>query len=201
LAACCAWSVGLKFIVLFTELIICEQTYHSRIKFNAMMSTERIVGRQSKHPFAKFVATPGKGKTRSSSQEAPQEARGIDAAASSSASQGALACCTVCLCSGCFAAPEALGLPAADADPEATARALKLFDLTGKYGPCTGLQRLERQAILCLAGQKLCKCAQGCAAISLSVACLGTINIPLRACTRMLTACMPAGGSAPRSWA
>ena len=111
-----------------------------------MMSSERIQLRQAKHPFGKYSLTPGKGKTRSSSQETPHEARGIDAAASSAMSQGTkLSFCGAVWWDGSFLLALRT-LPSAGLDPEAAAHVLRLFDLTGKYGPCTGLQRMERQA-------------------------------------------------------
>ena len=59
-----------------------------------MMSGEgRIAFKQTKDPFAQFAQGPLKAKTRRSSQETPQAAIGIGAAADASRSEGTDAQC------------------------------------------------------------------------------------------------------------
>ena len=104
--------------------------------------------RQAKAPSEKRKAV-----LRSASKEAKPEAVAAAHQAPSEAGKlpapnrgarcGALGVCAACGEGGCSKADETcdIGCP-----PVEEREALRQFDLTGRYGPCTGLTRLERCA-------------------------------------------------------
>ena len=81
--------------------------------------------------------------------------------------------------------------PACHAAPVDVEKLLKAFDLTGKYGPCTGLPRLERHALSLSFALDIHLQDVGPCNISISISAEdGSVHLY-----------GPAGGSALRSWA
>ena len=105
--------------------------------------------RQAKAPSEKRKAV-----LRSASKEAKPEAVAAAHQAPSDAGKlpvpergarcGALGVCAACAEEGCTKAEQTCD---AGCPPEDEREALRQFDLTGRYGPCTGLTRLERCAL------------------------------------------------------